>query len=79
MVAKVDEVLKQALEMDAPDRALVAERLIASLDPDPDDDVEVAWQAEGARRLEDIQSGRVRPIPWEEVRDRLRKFLREPR
>jgi len=79
MIAKVDEVLKQALEMGPSDRALLAERLIASLDPEPDDDVEVAWQVEIARRLEEMESGKLKLIPWETVRDRIRKSLREHR
>ncbi len=40
-----------------------------------DNDTEVAWQAEIARRIEDIQSGKVRGIPGEEVSARVRKIV----
>jgi len=40
-----------------------------------DKDTEVAWQAEIARRIEDIQSGKVRGIPGEEVSARIRKIV----
>jgi putative addiction module component (TIGR02574 family) len=72
MPPTIQELLKQAMAMPPADRALVAERLIASLDPEVDMDVEIAWQEEVARRRREIASGQVKPIPWEAVRDRLR-------
>jgi putative addiction module component (TIGR02574 family) len=44
-----------------------------SLDDPPDADVEQAWDAEIARRLEDARSGKEKGIPWEEVRRRLQE------
>ena len=77
MVAKIDNILKQAMEMDATDRALLAERLIASLDPEPEEGVEIAWQAEIARRLAEIDSGKVKPVLWDEAIESIRRELRE--
>ena len=34
-------------------------------------DVEAAWSEEIARRLAEVDSGRVATIPWEEVRREL--------
>jgi hypothetical protein len=44
-----------------------------SLDPDNDgdespDDVEAAWSLEIEKRLREIDSGKVKPVPWEEAR-----------
>jgi putative addiction module component (TIGR02574 family) len=65
------EVLKQALGLDEKDRASVAWALIASLEREPDLDAEAAWDAEIRRRVEELDSGAVRTIPWSEVRKHL--------
>jgi hypothetical protein len=36
-----------------------------------DDHVAEAWDQEIAARIEDIRSGRVTPIPWEEARRQI--------
>ena len=59
------------------DRAAIAERLIVSLDAQVEYDVEGAWQREIQRRSAEIKRGEVVCIPWEEVRERLRKNYRE--
>jgi putative addiction module component (TIGR02574 family) len=64
-------LLKEALALSAEDRAALAEALTASLDPQVDDDVEVAWKAEIERRVKELDEGAVLTIPWPEVRRRL--------
>jgi putative addiction module component (TIGR02574 family) len=41
--------------------------------------VEAAWSEEIKRRIEDIDSGKVRMIPYEEVRRRLAALLSDAR
>jgi len=72
MTDKSKVVLEEALKLTANERAEVAEQLIASLDEVPDTDVEQAWQEEVQRRLQQIERGEVKTIPWEEVQRRLR-------
>ena len=72
MTEKSQVVLEEALKLSANERAEVAEQLIASLDQVPDTDVEQAWQQEVQRRLQQIERGEVKTIPWEEVQRRLR-------
>jgi putative addiction module component (TIGR02574 family) len=38
-------------------------------------EIEAAWQSEIARRVEEIQSGKVQGIPGEEVSARVRKIV----
>ena len=42
-----------------------------------DPEIEAEWQSEIARRLEEIQSGKVQGIPGEEVSERVRKIVRQ--
>ncbi len=57
-------------------RAALATSLFESLDEGPaDQGVEAAWSEEVKRRIEDIDSGKVQMIPYEEVRRRLAALL----
>jgi putative addiction module component (TIGR02574 family) len=69
------ELLKHALTLSDKERAELASSLIDSLDPTIDPDVESAWQEEIACRLDDVESGRVKTIPWDEVRKKGRALL----
>jgi putative addiction module component (TIGR02574 family) len=40
-----------------------------------DPEVDAAWQVEISRRVEEIQSGKVKGIPGEEVSARVRKAI----
>jgi putative addiction module component (TIGR02574 family) len=72
---EASELLKHALTLPDKERAELASSLIDSLDPTVDADAELAWQKEIARRIEDIDSGRVKTIPWDEVRRKGRALL----
>ena len=68
----IHEILDDALALPAEARAMIAGSLIESLDEDaPDERVEELWSAEIARRIADIDAGRVQLVPWSDVRQRL--------
>jgi putative addiction module component (TIGR02574 family) len=71
MARAPEDVLKDALQLPAGVRAALAGCLLDSLDQEVDDDAEAAWQAEISRRLADLASGTVQPIPWPEARRRI--------
>jgi putative addiction module component (TIGR02574 family) len=61
------KVLSDALSLDTRERADIAARLIASLDGGPEKDVEAAWAAEVDRRIEAVEAGRAKLVPWGDV------------
>jgi putative addiction module component (TIGR02574 family) len=68
MTSQVSELLEKALALSTRDRGLLIGRLIESLDEVPaENGVEAAWDAEIAKRVEDVRSGRVKLIPGEQV------------
>lgn len=71
MATSVEELYREALDLDARERAALAARLIESLDTEIEEGVEPAWLAEVERRVEELDSGKVKTIPWDEVRARL--------
>ena len=66
-----EELYRRALDLDETERAALAARLIESLDTELEDGVEAAWLAEVERRMEELDSGKVESIPWDELRARL--------
>ena len=66
------EVLRDALALPPEARAALIDSLISSLDQGVDAAAEGAWREEIYRRLQQIDSGAVGLIPWEEARRSLR-------
>lgn len=72
MAAELNQVFHDALELSESERATLVGLLIESLEAEElDVDVEAAWAAEAERRWQEIESGQVKTIPWEEVRANL--------
>jgi putative addiction module component (TIGR02574 family) len=68
------EILEaEALKLPPSERSHLLERLIASLDSDPE--VEEAWEREADRREAELDSGAVSGIPAHEAIARLRARL----
>ena len=65
---ELEEILRRVLALPAEARAALAGSLLDSLDRTVDEGAETAWEAEVARRMAEIDSGGVVPIPWSEVR-----------
>ena len=76
MTRAVEELYEQASHLPAEDRAELAGRLLESIDGPPDEGVEEAWASEIERRMTDYRAGRVKTIPWSEVRAHLHRASR---
>jgi putative addiction module component (TIGR02574 family) len=53
------------------ERAELAGSLIESLDDTQDESVKAAWDQEIVRRMTELDSGKVKPVPLEQARRRL--------
>lgn len=74
MSSTVEALEAEALQLSAAERARLVERLIASLDIDPE--VEEAWAAEVERRNEEIESGAVALVSGPEALAKLKAEFR---
>ncbi|MBS1137638.1 MAG: addiction module protein [Proteobacteria bacterium] len=74
MSSTVEAIEAEALLLPAAERARLVERLIASLDADPE--VEEAWAAEVERRNAEIESGAVSLISGPEALAKLKAEFR---
>lgn len=70
------ELESQALQLPVRARALLARRLISSLDQESDADSERLWIEEAERRLDELQSDKVAGIGADQVFAEVRSLLR---
>ena len=75
MTPEVSDILKKALALPPAARAALAGSLLESLDDTVDASVEEAWSQEIARRIEELDSGKVKPVPWAEARRQITALL----
>jgi putative addiction module component (TIGR02574 family) len=71
MANKVVTLFKEATELDEADRATLAGLLLESLDHEPATGVDAAWAEEIERRIQQLESGEVKTVSWEEVKASL--------
>lgn len=65
------KLLQEALKLPPADRAALAAALLDSLEESVDEGREALWAIEIARRLQDLDSRRVQPLPWAEARRQI--------
>lgn len=75
MTKVAERILAEALTLGTRERADVAAKLLASLDGEPEAEVEAAWAAEVAHRIDEIEAGRVELVPWEDVESRIEREI----
>ena len=71
----VEQIAEEALGLPSEARALLADRLVESLDPAEDGHLRQLWATEARRRRDDVRSGRVKTIPGEEALARVRRAV----
>lgn len=73
----IDEIMRELMKFTPQQRVELAERLIESVPPFSDDpELEREWNEEIARRVDEIDEGRVKLIPAEEVHAEIKEKLR---
>jgi len=61
-----ESLLKKALQLKPPDRFLLIEGLIRSLD-EPDKEIDEIWGVEAEKRLEAHRKGKTQGVPFKSV------------
>ena len=65
------QLLTEALRLSDEERAALAGELIQSLDREVDADAEAAWSEEIRARLDRLDAGTAKTVPWAEARRRI--------
>lgn len=76
MTVSIEQIAEAALALPSDARALLADRLVESLDPLTDPEIRDAWAAESLHRLDEVRCGKVKAVAAEEVFARVRSWLK---
>lgn len=68
MSSQANTLYEAALRLTDAERAELAARLMESIDPAVEESWDEAWNAEIAKRIEELDSGKTKSIPWAEAR-----------
>ena len=76
MTLDLEQVTQTALSLPSNARAILAERLLQSLDDEEFSDIDEAWIKEAEKRYQELRQGKVAGIPAHEVFAQIREELR---
>jgi hypothetical protein len=71
----IDQLMNEMLSLPSVSRAMLADRLVASLEFDTDSTIQTAWITETQRRRDEVRGGLVQPIMGEEALKQVRELL----
>ena len=75
MPMTIDQIAKEALALPSEARALLADRLVESLDAAVVNRIDELWATEAKRRRDEVRQGLVRTIPGDEALTRVRRSV----
>jgi len=76
MATSVERLAEQALKLPSESRARLADLLVESLDDDELGRIDGLWTAEAKRRRDEVRAGRVKTIPGDQARRKVRDAVR---
>jgi len=65
------KILEEALKLPIEARAALAGSLLESLDEVVDENAEATWAVEINRRIDDLNTGKAKTVPWSQARRRI--------
>jgi putative addiction module component (TIGR02574 family) len=71
----LDQLAQEALALPTESRALLADKLVQSLDTEELGQIDRLWATEAKRRRDDVRQGRVQTIPGDEALTRVRRSV----
>jgi len=71
----VEQIANEALALPSEARALLADRLVESLDPSEDGLLKKLWTNEALKRRDEVRSGLVKTIPADEALAQVRRAV----
>ena len=71
----IEQLTAELLSLPSASRALLADKLVESLEFDTDPTIQAVWVTEAKRRRDEIQDGSVQPISGEEALAQVRRLI----
>lgn len=76
MTTEAIEIIERVESLPIDMKLEIIDRLLESISPSRTE-IDDSWSAEVERRIDDVESGKVKLTPLEEVRERFRKRYRK--
>lgn len=73
----IEQLTEEILSLPSATRALLADKIVESLEFDTDPSIQAAWTSEARRRRDEIRNGSVQPIPGDEALAQVRRLLEQ--
>ncbi len=73
----IEKLTEEILSLPSAARALLADKIVESLEFDTDPSIQAAWTREARRRREEMRNGSVQPIPGDEALAQVRRLLEQ--
>lgn len=71
----IEQLTEEILSLPSVSRALLADKLVESLEFDSDSAIQAVWVSEAKRRRDEIREGSVQPISGEEALAQVRRLI----
>ncbi|MBW4567532.1 MAG: addiction module protein [Tolypothrix carrinoi HA7290-LM1] len=71
----IEQLTEEILSLPSASRALLAEKIVESLEFDTDPTIQAAWIDEAQKRRDEVRSKDVQPIPGEQALAQVRRLL----
>jgi putative addiction module component (TIGR02574 family) len=75
MPLTLDQITEDAIKLPPESRALLADKLVQSLESEDTGQIQPLWSAEAIRRRDEIRSEQVQPISGEQVIEEVRRLV----
>lgn len=71
----IEQLTEEILSLPSASRAILADKLVESLEFDTDSTVQSIWIAEAKKRRDEVRDGLVQPIPGEQALAEVRRLI----
>ena len=71
----IDQLTEEMLSLPSESRALLADKLVESLEFDTDSVIQAVWVTEAKRRKDEVRNGSIQTIPGEDALAQVRRLI----
>jgi hypothetical protein len=75
IMRSIEQLTAEILSLPSASRAILADKLVESLEFDTDSSIQAIWVTEAKRRRDEVRDGSVQPIPGEEAMAQVRRLI----
>lgn len=77
VMRSIEQLTEEILSLPSASRALLADKLVESLEFDTDSAIQAVWVTEAKRRRDEVRSGSLQPIQGEEALAQVKRLLEQ--